>query len=302
MRSTLSPSGHRFCSGLRSGRPRQRRAGCTRPFALSSGPPGAVVVAPGDVRGSLFIPGRSGGVCCGIGPGDGPNMACGRCRRPVATRNRRLRVLAGRVAGSGGGRPRQRLAPRGRRLGSAGDGAARRPAGGVAGALGSGLGGGGRRGAGPAAGRLGRRAGELSGRARRRRLPSGIGRTPLHGSADQDPGAGRTWPAHRRPPTWRSSRSIRRPVSHGRRPGPRLLFRSRGISGPGWLSSATADRCREPARPTTKRRHLCRVSCSDRTEPCFCPHWYVSPRSASPGYGRSTSAVSAGDTVLYRER
>lgn len=54
--------------------------------ALSWGPRGAVVVAPGDMCGTGFIPGRSGGSCCGFGEGDGPNLACVRCGRPVATR------------------------------------------------------------------------------------------------------------------------------------------------------------------------------------------------------------------------
>jgi hypothetical protein len=54
-------------------------------YALSAGPRGAVVVAPGDVRGTVFIPERSGGYCCGLDGRDGPNMACGRCGRPVAT-------------------------------------------------------------------------------------------------------------------------------------------------------------------------------------------------------------------------
>ncbi|MEH0827443.1 MULTISPECIES: hypothetical protein [unclassified Micromonospora] len=54
--------------------------------ALSSGPRGAVVVAPGDVRGTVFIPERSGGCCCGLDGRDGPNLACARCGLPVATR------------------------------------------------------------------------------------------------------------------------------------------------------------------------------------------------------------------------
>jgi hypothetical protein len=53
--------------------------------ALSAGPRGAVVIAPGDVRGTAFIPERSGGYCCGLDGRDGPNMACRRCGRPVAT-------------------------------------------------------------------------------------------------------------------------------------------------------------------------------------------------------------------------
>jgi hypothetical protein len=54
--------------------------------ALSWGPRGAVVVAPGDVRGTAFIPERCGGFCRGLDGRDGPNLACTRCGRPVATR------------------------------------------------------------------------------------------------------------------------------------------------------------------------------------------------------------------------
>ena len=43
-------------------------------YALSYGPRGAVVVAPGDVRGTMFIPERSGGYCCGLDGRDGPNL------------------------------------------------------------------------------------------------------------------------------------------------------------------------------------------------------------------------------------
>ncbi|MEV0807207.1 hypothetical protein [Micromonospora sp. NPDC050200] len=55
-------------------------------YALSWGPRGAVVVAPGDVRGTVFMPERSGGHCCGLDGRDGLNLACARCGRPVATR------------------------------------------------------------------------------------------------------------------------------------------------------------------------------------------------------------------------
>lgn len=55
-------------------------------YALSCGPRGAVVVAPGDVRGTVFTPERSGGCCCGLDGRDGPNLACAQCGRPVATR------------------------------------------------------------------------------------------------------------------------------------------------------------------------------------------------------------------------
>ncbi|MFF4056042.1 hypothetical protein ACFYZ8_14925 [Streptomyces sp. NPDC001668] len=55
-------------------------------FALSYGAPGAVFVAPGDTRGTVVIPERSGGFCCGLDGRDGPNLACGRCGQAVATR------------------------------------------------------------------------------------------------------------------------------------------------------------------------------------------------------------------------
>ncbi|WP_420156939.1 hypothetical protein [Nocardiopsis sp. CNT-189] len=53
--------------------------------ALSFGAPGAIVVAPGDTRGTALIPGRYAGNCCGLDGGDGPNLACERCGREVAT-------------------------------------------------------------------------------------------------------------------------------------------------------------------------------------------------------------------------
>lgn len=46
----------------------------------------AVVIAPGDTRGTVLIPERRGGACCGIDGGDGPNTACAACGLPVATR------------------------------------------------------------------------------------------------------------------------------------------------------------------------------------------------------------------------
>ncbi|MEU0026750.1 hypothetical protein [Streptomyces sp. NPDC006335] len=55
-------------------------------FALSYGAPGAVFVAPGDTRGTVLIPERCGGFCCGLDGRDGPNLACERCGRAVATR------------------------------------------------------------------------------------------------------------------------------------------------------------------------------------------------------------------------
>ncbi|MFE5840765.1 hypothetical protein ACFQ7N_03870 [Streptomyces niveus] len=54
--------------------------------AVSDGAPGAIAVAPGDTRGTLLIPENGSGACCGLGGGDGPNMACEACGLPVATR------------------------------------------------------------------------------------------------------------------------------------------------------------------------------------------------------------------------
>ncbi|MGI8331483.1 hypothetical protein ACRYCC_16090 [Actinomadura scrupuli] len=54
--------------------------------SLSFGPRGAVVVAPGDVRGTVLIPGRCDGYCLGLDGRDGPNLACARCGLAVATR------------------------------------------------------------------------------------------------------------------------------------------------------------------------------------------------------------------------
>ncbi|GFH39456.1 hypothetical protein SCWH03_57240 [Streptomyces pacificus] len=53
---------------------------------LSNGAPGAIVIAPGDTRGTLLIPEKGGGYCCGLDGADGPNMACEACGLPVASR------------------------------------------------------------------------------------------------------------------------------------------------------------------------------------------------------------------------
>lgn len=53
---------------------------------LSDGEPGTVVIAPGDTRGTVLIPEKAGGYCCGLGGADGPNMACEACGLSVATR------------------------------------------------------------------------------------------------------------------------------------------------------------------------------------------------------------------------
>jgi hypothetical protein len=55
-------------------------------YPLSYGPAGAVVVAPGDIRGTVLIPERCDGYCCGLDGRDGPNLACAQCGRAVATR------------------------------------------------------------------------------------------------------------------------------------------------------------------------------------------------------------------------
>ncbi|MET8825261.1 hypothetical protein ABZX40_35790 [Streptomyces sp. NPDC004610] len=54
--------------------------------ALSASPPGAMVIAPGDIRGTRLIPEKRGVACCGLDGADGPNMACEACDLPVATR------------------------------------------------------------------------------------------------------------------------------------------------------------------------------------------------------------------------
>ncbi|WP_416968954.1 hypothetical protein [Streptomyces sp. 4F14] len=53
---------------------------------VSYGPAGAVVVAPGDVRGTVLIPEQCEGCCFGISGATGPNLACEACGREVATR------------------------------------------------------------------------------------------------------------------------------------------------------------------------------------------------------------------------
>ncbi|MFJ8140935.1 hypothetical protein [Streptomyces sp. NPDC096013] len=56
-------------------------------YALSDGAPGAIVIAPGDARGTMLIPGsRAEGYCCGLDGADGPNVACAECSVPVASR------------------------------------------------------------------------------------------------------------------------------------------------------------------------------------------------------------------------
>ncbi|MGW2161112.1 hypothetical protein [Nonomuraea sp. NPDC001699] len=51
-----------------------------------TGPSNRIAIAPGDVRGTVFIPERLGGCCCGWDGQYGPNLACAQCGCPVATR------------------------------------------------------------------------------------------------------------------------------------------------------------------------------------------------------------------------
>ncbi|MFJ4184656.1 hypothetical protein [Kitasatospora sp. NPDC089509] len=50
---------------------------------LWSGPGGAVLLAPGDTRGTVLLPGECEGCCAAAG---GPNLACERCGRTVGSR------------------------------------------------------------------------------------------------------------------------------------------------------------------------------------------------------------------------
>lgn len=52
---------------------------------LSFGTPGAIVVARRDVSGTVLIPERCDGCCCGPDGRDGPNLACVQCGRAVAS-------------------------------------------------------------------------------------------------------------------------------------------------------------------------------------------------------------------------
>jgi hypothetical protein len=55
-------------------------------YSVPCGAPGAIVMAPGDAHGTVLIPERTGGFCCGLDGRDGPNLACARCGREVGTR------------------------------------------------------------------------------------------------------------------------------------------------------------------------------------------------------------------------
>ncbi|WP_432093270.1 hypothetical protein [Streptomyces sp. bgisy100] len=54
--------------------------------SLSFAAPGAIAVAPGDIREVALIPERCDGYCLGLDGRDGPNLACVHCGRAVATR------------------------------------------------------------------------------------------------------------------------------------------------------------------------------------------------------------------------
>lgn len=54
--------------------------------SVSYGASGAIVIAPGDARGTVLILEKASGYCCGFDGGEGPNMACEACGLPVASR------------------------------------------------------------------------------------------------------------------------------------------------------------------------------------------------------------------------
>lgn len=76
-------------------------------YALSDSAPGAIVIAPGDIRGTRLIPEKRGGACCGLDGADGPNLVCEACDLPV-DQGRRLLALAGSAAQLGRRAPRPR--------------------------------------------------------------------------------------------------------------------------------------------------------------------------------------------------
>ncbi|MFG2334855.1 hypothetical protein ACGFMM_35360 [Streptomyces sp. NPDC048604] len=55
-------------------------------WAISYGSPGAVLLAPGDSRGTALLPGGGEGACCGFDGREGPNTVCLACGALVATR------------------------------------------------------------------------------------------------------------------------------------------------------------------------------------------------------------------------
>ncbi|MHC3424407.1 hypothetical protein [Streptomyces sp. DT18] len=81
------PSGPPWRTWREAGAEEAARRGAYAPVeALSYGSPGHLVLAPGDVRGTAFLPGRHGGGCCGIDGSRGPNLACAACGLPVGAR------------------------------------------------------------------------------------------------------------------------------------------------------------------------------------------------------------------------
>ncbi|MFD8500546.1 hypothetical protein [Amycolatopsis sp. NPDC059657] len=55
-------------------------------WSVSFGARERIAMAPGDVLGTVLIPERASGYCCGFAGGDGPNLACVKCGLLVATR------------------------------------------------------------------------------------------------------------------------------------------------------------------------------------------------------------------------
>lgn len=82
-----APSGPPYRLWEETGAERAAGQGVFAPVrSVSFGPRGRIVIAPGEVRGALLVPERSGDSCLGMCAGDEPNMACGGCGRPVASR------------------------------------------------------------------------------------------------------------------------------------------------------------------------------------------------------------------------
>ncbi|MFJ8622544.1 hypothetical protein ACIRD3_06820 [Kitasatospora sp. NPDC093550] len=80
------PSGPPFRSWSGIGAREAAARGVYAPVpALSFAPPGRILLAPGDTRGTVLIPERCDG-CCASDGRLGPNLACARCGREVGTR------------------------------------------------------------------------------------------------------------------------------------------------------------------------------------------------------------------------
>ena len=255
-------------------------------YALSDGAPGAIVIAPGDTRGTVLIPEKGGGSCCGLDGADGPNMACEACGLPVASRIddcslwqavwlapnavRRLPVdgvdaaplsWAELTAEGKGTPPFEPIATVGIAAGAE-PLVVMEPA----------VGGGSRPGARPPAGGLGRPAGEGPGRPDRGSVPTRARRPAARGSAGaaRRPGGTGTARPRRRTPTSSSCRSIRRRGRPGPRPTrlPRhTRCRCRSGCGCGWPSPSRT--CPSPRRAAcltassaTTRSRRAPVTCS----------------------------------------